>query len=156
MEGRSGSQNSTKAIAQPGWPLGFAARDCYAKGKCVKRATELIGIDPDKSFSKKLEQLHKEGQIGTTEKEYLEVLTDAGSAAAHRGWEPDAEQLRVLTSIMEHFVSRFILKEEAGKLKGSIPPRQKQRSGEVRIQSENLIEFPVSKTSNDPPTPDRK
>jgi hypothetical protein len=101
------------------------------------------------SFVKKLEQLHQEGHIGRADKECLEVLTDAGSAAAHRGWEPDEEQLRVLISIMEHFVTRFILKNEAGKLRGSIPVRQKRRNLEVPTQSENLIDFPVSKTPKD-------
>jgi hypothetical protein len=57
---------------------------------------------------------------------------------------------------MEHFVSRFILKQEAGKLKGSIPPRQKRRDFKDRTQPENLIEFPVSKTTTDPPLSHRK
>jgi hypothetical protein len=118
------------------------------------RATELIGIDPNKSFVKKLEQLHQDGHIGAAEKEHLfEILTDAGSAAAHRGWEPDVEQLRVLTDIMEHFVRRFILRDEAGRLKGAIPPRQKRRNLEVVQSEKSVIEFPASKTTSkdDPP-----
>jgi hypothetical protein len=95
------------------------------------------------------DQLYQEGRIGADDKEYLEVLTDAGSAAAHRGWEPDVEQLRVLTSIMEHFVSRFILKDEAGRLKGAIPPRQKRPNLEVIQKS--VIDFPASKTLKDGP-----
>jgi hypothetical protein len=122
------------------------------------RASELIGINSDKSFAKKLDQLHQEGRIGADDKEYLEVLTDAGSAAAHRGWEPDVEQLRVLTSIMEHFVSRFILKDEAVRLRGAIPPRQKRRNLEVVQLEKSVIEFPASKTTSkdDPLVPDHE
>jgi hypothetical protein len=122
------------------------------------RASELIGIDPDKSFAKKLEQLHQEGHIGAADKEYLQILTDAGSAAAHRGWEPDVEQLRVLTSIMEHFVRRFILKDEAGRLREAIPPRHKRRTFEVVQSEKSVIEFPASKTTSkdDPLVPDHE
>jgi hypothetical protein len=105
------------------------------------RASELIGVDPSQSFGKKLDQLQKDGHIGATQRESLEVLTDAGGAAAHRGWAPDQEQLNILTSIMEHFVSNFILQQEAGRLKEIIPPRQRQRAREEREQSAQLIEL---------------
>jgi hypothetical protein len=115
-----------------------------------ERASELIGVDPEKSFAKKLDQLNRDGRIGLDDKETLEVLTDAGSAAAHRGWEPDPQQLDILTSIMEHFVRRFILKEEAGKLKKDIPVRERQgRSGESE-QPAQLIEFPSRGPSKTP------
>jgi hypothetical protein len=111
-----------------------------------ERASELVGVDPDKTFAKKLDQLTNDGHIGVADKQTLEVLTDAGGAAAHRGWEPDLEQLSTLVSIMEHFVKRFILSEEAEKLKDSIPPRKNQRkpnSGQLA----QLIEFPPPKPS---------
>jgi hypothetical protein len=60
------------------------------------RASELVGVDPTKSFTKKLEQLYNEGHIGATERERLEILTDAGSAAAHRGWEPNPQSSKSL------------------------------------------------------------
>ena len=88
------------------------------------RASELVGVDPTKSFTKKLVQLYNEGHISATERERLEILTDAGSAAAHRGWEPNPQELQVLASIMEHFVRSFSLKEEAAKLKEGIPSRK--------------------------------
>jgi hypothetical protein len=90
------------------------------------RASELLGIDPDKTFAEKLNQLVQHGHIGLTEKGSLDVLTDAGGAAAHRGWSPDPSQLDTLSSIMEQFVYRtFVLKAEAEKLKTSIPSRRK-------------------------------
>jgi hypothetical protein len=95
--------------------------------------------------------LSKPVRISAPEKERLEVLTDAGSAAAHRGWEPDPQQLEILASIMEHFVRSFILKEDAGKLKQSIPPRHERRARDDREQSSQLIEFPSPKPSKNPP-----
>jgi hypothetical protein len=113
------------------------------------RASELIGVDPSKNFDKKLDQLFRDGHISAGEKERLEVLTDAGGAAAHRGWEPSLEHLNTLTSITEHFVKSFILKEEAGKLKNSIPPRQKRRT--IDDHGQSVVEFPHSKLSKNPP-----
>src|SRR5262249_717377 len=75
-----------------------------------ERASELVGVDPEKSFAKKIDQLCNDGHIGAGDKETLGVLTDAGSAAAHRGWEPQPQQLSTLVSIIEHFVRRFIVK----------------------------------------------
>jgi hypothetical protein len=112
------------------------------------RASELLGVNPAKSFAKKLDQLHEARQISSAEKKHLEVLAGAGGAAAHRGWEPGPEQLATLVSIMEHFVNSFILKEDVAKLEGSIPPpahRQIQRAPDIREQSAELIEFPPSK-----------
>lgn len=49
------------------------------------RASELLGVDPSKSFANKLAELESLGKIGSDQRQTLEVLTDAGSAAAHRG-----------------------------------------------------------------------
>jgi hypothetical protein len=57
------------------------------------RASELLSVDPEKTFADKLSQLMANGDIGSTEKESLDVLTDAGGAAAHRGWKPNPKQL---------------------------------------------------------------
>jgi Domain of unknown function (DUF4145) len=90
------------------------------------RASELLGVDPRKSFADKLSQLVEDGHIGSTEKASLDVLTDAGSAAAHRGWKPKLKQLDTLSSIMEQFVYRtFVLNAEAKRVKTSIPSRKR-------------------------------
>jgi len=83
---------------------------------------------------------------GLLEKECLEALTDAGSAAAHRGWEPDLEQIAYLVSIMENFVRRILLKDEANKLKKAVPPPRAPRATEPLRGASNLIEFPSSKS----------
>jgi hypothetical protein len=116
-----------------------------------ERACDLFDIRPDKSFAKKLDQLHNDGHITGVDKEILEILTDAGSAAAHRGWEPDLQQLITLASFMDQFVrTNFILKKEAEKLKKSIPPRQKHRAPDGSNQLAELINFPASKLSKTP------
>ena len=115
-----------------------------------ERASELVGVDPQKSFAKKLDELVYKGHIGAAQRESLEVLTDAGGAAAHRGWEPDSQQLEILASIMEHFVKSFVVKEEAGTLKQSIPPRYKQRTPDKRGLQSQLIKFPSPKPPKNP------
>jgi hypothetical protein len=56
------------------------------------RGTELLNVDPAKSFFEKLNDLWSSGKIGQSEKDTLEVLSDAGGAAAHRGWEPTIDR----------------------------------------------------------------
>ena len=69
-----------------------------------------------------------DGHIGSTEKASLDVLTDAGSAAAHRGWKPMLKQLDTLSSIIEQFVYRtFVLNLEAKSVKMSIPSRKRRK-----------------------------
>lgn len=88
------------------------------------RATEGLGIEIGLSFAKKLQALFNDGNIGADEHAILNILTDAGSAAAHRGWRPKADELDTMMSVLEQFIHRnFILGTEAAKLKSSVPPR---------------------------------
>jgi len=88
------------------------------------RASELLGVDPEISFAAKLRALEDRGKIGTDERASLDALTDAGSAAAHRGWRPSAAQLSTMMTILEQFLHRsFILNEAARALKKAVPPR---------------------------------
>ncbi len=53
-----------------------------------------------------------------------DVLVDAGSAAAHRGWRPKPEELNTMMDVVETFLHRsFILDEGIKKLKAAIPPK---------------------------------
>ncbi len=93
----------------------------------IDRATELLGIDAAKTFEEKLAELHNEGWIGETERLVLEVVINAGSAAAHRGWRPDTEQAQQLLTVMEVFLQKaFIVEKKALSLEASIPPRPKR------------------------------
>ena len=91
------------------------------------RASELLGVNPAKGFAEKLSDLLAAGKIGADEKAILDILTDAGSAAAHRGWRPSREQIDTMMSIIEGFLYRtFLLEKEAKKLGKKIPKRQKR------------------------------
>jgi hypothetical protein len=89
------------------------------------RASEKFGVDAAKPFDAKLDELVTQGKIGQAERESLDVLTDAGSAAAHRGWRPTVEQLTTLMNIGEAFLYRTIILDAAAQhLKKSIPKRK--------------------------------
>jgi hypothetical protein len=88
------------------------------------RASEVLKVDPDLSFKKKLEALEEKGKIGKEERSDLEVLTDAGGAAAHRAWQPTPEQISTLMDTMENFIKRaFVMRSRIDKLKTNLPPR---------------------------------
>ena len=88
------------------------------------RASELLEIDAGLAFTAKLDALFVKGKIGKEERDILEALTDAGGAAAHRGWRPDAKQLDTLLEATEIFVYRsFIIATKAKALKRAVPPR---------------------------------
>jgi hypothetical protein len=97
------------------------------------RSSELLQIEATLPFGKKLDELVAIGKIGKDEREILEALVDAGSAAAHRGWAPKAKELRTMMAIVEAFIYRaFILDDRLQKLKAAVPPkptRKKKASG---------------------------
>jgi hypothetical protein len=91
------------------------------------RASELLGVDPAKPFVKKLEELTQKGIIGGKEHEILDTLTDAGNAAAHRGWRPDTQELDTLMAVLETFIHRaFILGDATKDLRSRVPARPKR------------------------------
>lgn len=103
-------------------PAAIAARTTF------DAASELLDVDPAISFAEKLEALQAQGHIGGGERQALEVLTDAGGAAAHRGWKPKPAQLDTVVSILEAFLHRtFVLTAEAAALKADIPPKPSRK-----------------------------
>jgi len=90
------------------------------------KSSELLGIDQGRNFAEKLSDLEINKLIGQKEKDILNVLTDAGNAAAHRGWKPTLTELKTMMDIFETFLYRtFILDTAAQNLKPSIPKRKK-------------------------------
>lgn len=88
------------------------------------RSAERLGVDGSLKFAEKLTTLVQIGKIGSDEREALEVLTDAGGAAIHRGWHPEQPQLDLLIEIMENFVYRnFFVIKSALELKAAVPGR---------------------------------
>jgi len=97
------------------------------------RSSELLQIDPALSFREKLDELVSIGKVGTSERDTLEVLVDAGSAAAHRGWVPKAKELRTMMAIVEAFLHReFVLGDRLKKLKAAVPPKPARKKTRTR------------------------
>jgi hypothetical protein len=103
-------------------------------------ATELLGIDPGLTFKEKLNELVSKGLIGIVDKDRLEVLVDAGSASAHRGWYPKTEDSRSMMDILEHFMEaalvepfrRKALDAKAAKVKTGVPQRESRTTKNIR------------------------
>lgn len=106
----------------------------------LDRGTEVLKIDPVLSFEKKLGELHAGGWIGETEKAILEVVTDAGSAAAHRGWMPSNTDLYKLIYALEVFLQRaFIVGQGALDIKKKIPAKPKRRQTSDRTNPKKAL-----------------
>lgn len=89
------------------------------------RASELLGIDTEISFKQKLQKLQAKGMISGNDNAALSALIDAGSAAAHRGWQPSERDLSTMVQILEAFVHKeIVLSVEIGGLVSAIPKRQ--------------------------------
>ncbi len=74
---------------------------------------------------RKLDLMVEKGHIGRDERDILEAITDAGSAAAHRGFAPNAKTLGTIIETAENFLHReFVLKTAAGKVRTATPSRQ--------------------------------
>ena len=90
------------------------------------RASELLQVDPTLTFKEKLDRLGADRRISLDEEETLQVLVDAGSAAAHRGWRPEADELNTMVDVVESFLQRsFILGDGIEKLKASVPQKRR-------------------------------
>ena len=90
----------------------------------LDRTTEILKIDPSLSLEKKVKALQEQGYIGETEANTLSVVTDAGSAAAHRGWSPDQKAFAILITTLEQFIYRVVVTGKAAlSLTEGIPAR---------------------------------
>lgn len=85
------------------------------------------------TFKDKLNKLESEGYIDSTEKELLDAVTEAGNAAAHRGYAPDEQLLNSVMDILESLFDRIYFKPDRDKellrkareLKSKIPKRKR-------------------------------
>lgn len=101
----------------------------------LDRAMYLLVGDPSGGFAGKLKRMVEEGHIGESEKTTLLAMTDAGSAAAHRGYGPSPDALTTILDAVENFLHReFVLKKAAVEVKKKIPPRQKSAAQKAKSQ----------------------
>ena len=93
----------------------------------LDRAMFLRVGDPRGGFAGKLDLMVERGHIGRNERDTLQAITDAGSAAAHRGFNPTAEHLAIIVATVENFLHReFVLRTAAGAVRAATPPRRPQ------------------------------
>lgn len=100
---------------------------------CLERAMTLLDI-PDETFAERLKRMVVAHHIGESQRASLEILTEAGNAAAHRSWQPGHRELRVLMDVLEPFIQyAFVVKAEAAALRAKVPkrgqPPEKQADG---------------------------
>ena len=106
-------------------------------------ASELLGVDPDLGFGKKLNALVERGYIAEAEKVGIEILIDAGSASAHRGWKPRFSEVDALMTTLEDFIYKTIVfpsqkRAHAAKLAeiDAKVPKKRRRSGKAKAENE--------------------
>lgn len=110
-------------------------------------ASERLGIDPALTFKEKLQALVSAGHIGKHDEARLEVLVEAGSASAHRGWKPNSDDLETMAGILEQFIfdaivqpsKKTLLDEKANKMKASVPvrPARKPKAAKTVAQTKS-------------------
>ncbi|MBP7864129.1 DUF4145 domain-containing protein [bacterium] len=93
-------------------------------------SSELLGIDANKKFVEKLNDLETTGKISASEKKTLSILVDIGNAAAHRAFRPTLDEISRVMDVLEGFVSRtFIHEIKMKELEVRIPPRVSKKKG---------------------------
>ncbi|WGI23483.1 DUF4145 domain-containing protein [Amylibacter sp. IMCC11727] len=106
------------------WANNLAVLAAIGTRTAFDKASEIVGVDINLSFSKKLDQLFRDGHISGRDKISLHSLVDAGSAAAHRNWRPSDTEIEMMISVLESFVERAILiPERTKKLSKNIPKK---------------------------------
>ena len=68
------------------------------------------------------------GVIGSKNRDVLAVALDAGSAAAHRGYQATADDVNAVMDIVENLLQAvYHLESLADRLKNTTPPRPKKK-----------------------------
>lgn len=85
-----------------------------------------LGATESASFKEKIETLRSKNHITGRERDFLEVLAEAGGSAAHRSWKPKDDELATMMEIIEGTIHRaLILPKRVEKLKMNVPPKKK-------------------------------
>ena len=90
-------------------------------------AAEALGVDGAQTFERKVEDLLTRRLIRDSEKEHVDILINAGSAAAHRAWKPQLLELDILMGILEDFIFNNFVAPGREKARGEKIERMKAR-----------------------------
>jgi len=79
------------------------------------------------SFQHKLQEMQERGFVARQSREFLAAALEAGSAAAHRGFEPKEEELAHVMDIVENLLQAvYVLQDAAAELRKATPPRRRK------------------------------
>ena len=80
-------------------------------------------------FNKGLKALHEQGFVSSKNVQFLTAALDAGSAAAHRGYVGNTEEVNAVMDIVENLLqSVYALEDLAEQLEKSTPPPTRSSS----------------------------
>jgi Domain of unknown function (DUF4145) len=113
----------------------------------VDRGMQLLGAGSATGFAQRLNALFGEGLLSSEERDWLQKTTEAGSAAAHRVWRPNREEIKAMLDAMEHFLQRFDLKMRTARI--NYPARQWPHTSSIKTS-------PAQKAEGVPKDPDAK
>lgn len=97
------------------------------------------------SFTKKLDRMVGEHLLSQADRDVLDAAVDAGSASAHRGYQPTPRVLGHVVSIVEHSVQATLLPEVAEEIKAKTPERPKAKQRKKKAPSPSSSPAPSSK-----------
>nr|RDS94664.1 DUF4145 domain-containing protein [Cereibacter sphaeroides f. sp. denitrificans] len=103
---------------------------------CFEIAVEMLGLDPEMPFAKKVDELEATGRVTKADADQIKVMIDAGNAAAHRGWSPESDEVELLINILERFLhAAWVQPKETqqiesriAQLKDAVPKRKLRES----------------------------
>ena len=88
---------------------------------------KLLGDDRG-TFEQKVNALCAENLLSASEQDQVLAAIDAGSASAHRGHVPDADDLETTLAVCERILqSHFVLPDATRRLRTNTPPRAAPR-----------------------------
>jgi len=100
----------------------------------LDRAMVLLLKEDVGGFDAKLKELVARGMIAPDERDLLDIMTDAGNAASHRGHSPTRQDLETILDTIEQLLQRkFILPKAADHVRKATPQRPgcKPKGGEA-------------------------
>ncbi|QRN99357.1 DUF4145 domain-containing protein [Archangium violaceum] len=79
----------------------------------------------DGTFAASLKALENEGYIGRRQKHQLQLVVEAGNAAAHRSFDLNQKEARLVHHLTENLLrSAYMPEEQVDALRTQIPPRR--------------------------------
>lgn len=88
----------------------------------------------DGTFDKKLKELVHSEYIGGKQKDILCNALEAGSAAVHRNFKPDTEDLHCVMEIVENLLHFYVTEKASEELKPKVPKRPSKPEGRDRTR----------------------